>query len=677
MKEDRSDAPLRFLGLPPEELSRRGFDPARRIVPAWFCFRAVLAGQPDRCPIRVTARSQFKLFVNGESLLFGPCRGSRELAYVDELDVAPWLKPGENRLLLQVFSYPEQPGEEEGPYYCFGDSEGPAVAAAGRLGDRDLSDPAGWRIWLDGGQGFNRHGIFMLGCNETVDGALANPFLSPGRDEADTLPASVVQPRSYDDFGARKGRIFEPRPIPLPYRKEKHFPGWEERRFAPGSQERFVLDAGELTTAYFRIGFRGGRGARVTVTYAESRLVYDGEGKPVKGLRDDARGFIEGVRDEYTVGGDAEYEPFRFRTFRFVEIAVETAEEALTLLPRPYVETAYPFVNTKRPRFTDPKREKLYDVAFRTLQLCAHDAYEDCPYYEQLTYACDARLEILFTYAATDDLALPRQTIRLFGSSMQNSGLTQSRFPSRDEQTIPAFSLYYVLILTDYAEHTGDLEFLRPYVPLAERIVETFLGKRTASGMLAPQGYWDYFDWTLPWARQGMGSTPTAALDGESALQNLFFVYAVQRLCRLLPAFRRADLAEAYRSECEKLLALVEERCWDAGRGLYREGAFTEEYSQHTQIYAVLTGLAAGERARGIMEKALADKSLVQCSFMQGYYLFRALEAAGMYERTEALWQTWQDFIDLHCTTFPETPFSPRSDCHGWSALPLSEFKEG
>ena len=138
----------------------------------------------------------------------------------------------------------------------------------------------------------------------------------------------------------------------------------------------------------------------------------------------------------------------------------------------------------------------------------------------------------------------------------------------------------------------------------------------------------------------------------------------------------REDLARHYQAECEKLLALVEERCFVLERGLYKEGPATEEYSQHTQIYAVLAGLARGEKARALMEKVLADKSLIPCSFMQGYYLFRALEKAGMYHCTEPLWQTWQDFLDLHCTTFPETPYDPRSDCHGWSALPLWEFAE-
>ena len=677
MSDSRPIPEKQFLGVPAEVLVREGYDPARRIVPAWFGFRSAMKTVPERCPVQIAARSQYKLFVNGESVLFGPCRSAEEIACFDTLDIAPYLQAGENRLVLQVFSYPREPEEEEGPYYCFGDSEGPAVSLEGELGEKDPRDPESWRVWLDRGQGFNRHQVFMLGSNETVDGALAlgNPFFRPEWEEKELLPVTAVQPRSYDPFGARKGKIFQPRPIPLLYRKEKSFPHWREETFPPRTERSFVLDAGELTTAYFRIGFRGGKGARVTLTYAESYFQKDENGWPFKGVRDDPGGFLQGVRDEYTVGGDTVYEPFRFRTFRFVLVTVETGDEALTILPRPYVETAYPLVNSKKPAFDDPKKEKLYDVAFRTLQLCAHDTYEDCPYYEQLQYACDGRLEILFTYAATEDLDLPRQAIRLFGSSMQLSGLTQSRFPSRDQQTIPAFALYFILMLEDYVDHTGDAAFAAPYIPLAEQILETFLRKRSESGMLAPQGWWDYFDWTPEWAREG-GSTPTAALDGESALQNLFFVYAARSLCRLLPGYHRGELAAHYEEECGKLLRLVEERCWDEERGLYREGAFTGEYSQHTQIFAVLTGLASGERAKAIMEKTLEDKSLVQCSFMQSYYLFRALEKAGMYDRTEALWQTWQDFIDLHCTTFPETPFSPRSDCHGWSALPLTEFAE-
>lgn len=507
-----------FIGLSPETMAAAGVDPARQIVPAWFGFRTTVDTLPTSCPVEVSGRSQFKLFVNGESILFGPCRGVKEVAYYDTLDIAPWLKEGENRILMQVLSYPENPPmfdrASQGPNYCYGDNGGPAVSLDGKIGDRDPGEPENWKVWIDEGMGFNGYAVFLLGANEVVDGekSLANPLLGDNWSDSRLLAAAHVQPMTYDPFGCRHGKVFEPRPIPLLYRKEKSFPDWQKRTIPAHSSESFVIDAGELTTAYFRVGFEGGKGAKVQLMYAESYFQKDAEGKAYKGVRDDASGYIDGVYDEYTVGGDAVYEPFRFRTFRFVKITVETADEPLTVTPKAYIETAYPLKNTKKPRFGDKKKEKLYDVAFRTLQLCAHDTYEDCPYYEQLMYACDTRLEMLFTYAATDDIELPRQAIRLFGSSLQNNGFTQARFPSREDQIIPMFSLYFVLMLEDYAEHTGDLDFVRPYIPTAERIVETFLSKRCASGLIAPQGYWDYFDWTQAWAEKNIANTPTAVL---------------------------------------------------------------------------------------------------------------------------------------------------------------------
>lgn len=670
-------AKKRFIGIRMQDLEMKGYNPSKVIVPAWFGFHSQVEQVPEHCEIEVTGRSQFKLFINGTGILFGPCRSNKEVAYYDTIDIAPYLVAGENRVILQVLSYPEHPDDaiNEGPNYCYGDNGGPAVSVEGRIGDTDSGQPENWYAWVDESMHFNADGIFLVGSMEVVDGAClaGNPLFAACWDTEKLLRPVVVQDITYDLYGGRRGKIFMPRPIPLLYRKEKTFPDWREQVIAPGQEVRFVLDAKELTTAYFRIGFEGGRGAKVRMMYAESYYHKDENGKVYKGVRDDTSGYIDGVYDTFTVYGDSVYEPFRFRTFRFIEIRVKTQDEALKIVPQPYVETAYPLKNTKRPSFTDPAKEKLYDVAFRTLQLCAHDTYEDCPYYEQLQYACDTRLEILFTYASTDDTMLPARAIDLFASSLQNNGFTQSRFPSRLEQIIPSFALHFVLMLEDYVQATGDYEYIRKYIPTAERIVETFLSKRCEDGLLAPQGYWDFFDWTKEWSEP---STPTAAIDGESALQNLFFVYAVQSLVRLLPKYGRSDLAGEYEKECGRILALVEKLCFVPQRGLYKEGPATEEYTQHTQIYAVLTGLVKGEQAKALMEKVLTDTTLVQCSFVQKYYLFRALEKVGMYDRTEELWKDWQEFIDLHCTTFPETPFDPRSDCHAWSALPLLEFAE-
>jgi len=667
---------MRFLAAGEAAMAEKGMNPSRQIVQAWFGAEAFLNQVPEHCPVKVTGRSQFKLFVNGEALLFGPLRSRQNTSYYDELDLASHLKPGNNHLLMQVLSYPEHPVDpsQAGPNHCYGDDNGPAIAMQGCLGDVDLSLPDSWYFYLDESMRFNDYEIVLMGATEIVDGAekRKNPLLKEVW-ESDLLCHPVAESAvDFDSYGVRQAKTVLPRPIPLLYRKEKRFSDWEECTIPATSREEYVLDAGELTTAYFRIGFSGGTGSRVQITYAESYYLQK-DGQRYKGVRDDSTGFIDGVCDSYIVeGGDTVYEPFRFRTFRFVRLTIETSCEALTVRPLPYVETAYPLENRFYPNFSDSKKERLYRVALRTLQLCMHDTYEDCPYYEQLMYTCDTRLEMLFTYECSGDTRLAAHCIDLFASSLLENGLIQSRFPSREMQIIPMFSLYFILMLEDYLKESGDEKRIARHLPVAEKIVETFLGKRCADGLIAPQGYWDYFDWTEAW--EDRHGTPTAALHGASAIQNLLFVYALQSLIRMLPRFHRESLAQVYEKEAEKILTLVRQTCFDEARGLFREGPDTYEYSQHAQIFAVLTGLVTGEAAARLMEKVLEEKDLIPCSFVQKFYLFRALEQTGLYHRTEELWPAWEEYLDLHCTTFPETPFNPRSDCHAWSALPLYEF---
>jgi hypothetical protein len=108
--------------------------------------------------------------------------------------------------------------------------------------------------------------------------------------------------------------------------------------------------------------------------------------------------------------------------------------------------------------------------------------------------------------------------------------------------------------------------------------------------------------------------------------------------------------------------------------GLYQDGPGVEEYSQHCQVWAVLTGAIEGKAAKELIIKSLEDKTLAQCSVAMAYYLFRAIENTGLYECTKQLWQPWRDMLSNNLTTCVEDPVSQRSDCHAWGSIALFEL---
>lgn len=59
-------------------------------------------------------------------------------------------------------------------------------------------------------------------------------------------------------------------------------------------------------------------------------------------------------------------------------------------------------------------------------------------------------------------------------------------------------------------------------------------------------------------------------------------------------------------------------------------------------------------------------KPTAQCSVAMGYYLFRAMEKAGIYEKTECQWDLWRNMVRNHLTTCVEDGVKERSDCHAW-----------
>ena len=99
----------------------------------------------------------------------------------------------------------------------------------------------------------------------------------------------------------------------------------------------------------------------------------------------------------------------------------------------------------------------IFQIGWRTARLCAVDTYMDCPYYEQLQYIGDTRIQALISYYNSGDDRLARHAIDMMSFSRLPEGITQSRYPTNNIQIIPPFSLLWIGMVSDYYKYTLDL----------------------------------------------------------------------------------------------------------------------------------------------------------------------------------------------------------------------------
>ena len=215
----------------------------------------------------------------------------------------------------------------------------------------------------------------------------------------------------------------------------------------------------------------GGKGSKVTLSYAESLFHAPGDGGVPndKGNRDEVEGKVFfGYKDVFLPDGGQQrsLSSLWCRTFRYIELSVETRDEPLVINDLHGVYTGYPFVKTSTFDATGhPELESILDIGWRTARLCAHETYVDCPYYEQLQYAGDVRLQLLVSMFNSPDDRLVRNAITQLSHSLSSNGLTMSRFPSREDQFIPTFSLWWLGMLSDYWMYRGEEAFIKPMLP--------------------------------------------------------------------------------------------------------------------------------------------------------------------------------------------------------------------
>ncbi|HYU53666.1 MAG TPA: hypothetical protein VEK37_12020 [Gemmatimonadaceae bacterium] len=647
-----------------------------------------LTAVPARFVVHVSADNRYRLYVNGLPISSGPQRSDVTHWRYETLDLAPHLHAGRNVIAALVWNWgaarPVAQHSHRTGFLLQGN--GPVEAALVNTG-------TGWKLLRNAAYApivittTSMGNYYAAAPGDSLDGS-RYPWgweRADYVDDAWSSPVIVgrVQRRAIPpgEYGEVSGWQLEPRSIP-PMEERVERLAHVRRAIGLQTDSLFLQGAGDLviparttaailldeshtTNAYPVLETSGGAGSLVRLTYAEALIDSAGH----KGNRNEIEGrTIKGVHDVFLPDGGAHrrFTSLYWRSFRYIQMDITTADEPLRVHDLHGIFTAYPFVPRGRFASDLPWLTQMWRMNWNGARIGAFETYMDTPYWEQLQYIGDTRVQSLISLYVAGDDRLMRQAIEHFDLSRIPEGLTTSRYPSALTQIIPPFSLIYVAMVHDFFLHRNDPAFVRKRLAGVRGILDWFGRHVDRTGMLGPMPYWNYVDWTPRWDR----GVPPGADDGHSTTISLLYVYALQRAAELEEGSGTREVGVAYRAHADAVLAAVRARAWDSARGLFRDAPDTAAYSQQTNVLAILVDAVPIAAQRALMERVLADSTLTPASYYFSFYVLEALRKAGLGDRYIERLAPWQKMLQLGLTSTPENPEPTRSDTHAWAAHP-------
>lgn len=652
---------------------------------------------PSSFVVNVSADNRYKLFVDGKLISLGPARGDVLHWRFETVDIAPYLSPGKNVIASIVWNY---------------GGVGPLAQMSYRTGfilqgnlpaEAVINTDHTWKCVKDGGYGQLRPrviGYYAASPGESLDMSKNdNGWREADYDDSSWLNAAEIShgdPKGILTFDS--GWMLVPSPIPaMEMRRERvrkvreavgvNVPAGFLSGDAPftvpaNAVAKVILDQTHLTDAYPTLVFGGGKGAVISLKYAEalySRQTGGPSSQPrlYKGNRNEVAGKIFiGLEDKIVSDGspNQSFTSLWWRAYRYIQLEVRTGSDPLTIKDIYGTYTGYPFKFNARFESSDSVLEKILKVGWRTARLCAFETYMDCPYYEQLQYVGDTRIQALVSYFNSGDYRLAKNAINLINDSRIAAGLTESRYPSSAMQLIPTFSLWWIGMLHDYWMYTPDSAFVKRMLPGERQVLSFFHRYQRKDGSLKGVPYWDFTDWvdSRGWDH---GVAPIGK-DGSSSILDLQLLWAYELAGQMENRLGMRAYAGLYHVRALQLKRTILKKYWDGTREEIADTPQKELFSQHANALAILTGVVSGKKALSLGRRILTDTTLAQATIYFKYYVNRALVKAGLGGDYLDWLGIWKENLKDGMTTWGETSNLKytRSDCHGWGSSPNIEF---
>ena len=304
-------------------------------------------------------------------------------------------------------------------------------------------------------------------------------------------------------------------------------------------------------------------------------------------------------RGEYALEG---FEPIAFKCARV--LAVGGAAEVTAPAIRTY---ASPSADRASFKASDPALEKIFNAARRSYAANAVDCFNDCPIRERAGWLGDT----FFTGRASKWLTGSAQNEGLFlenflmpeayGAEPKFRGLVPAVWPvdlMADACFIPNWDFWFVLELEEFLERGGDMALVQAFRPKVMDVIGWFDRHLNSDGLLEKLPGWVFVEWSMA----------NDLVQDVNYPSNMMYAKMLDAIARL---YARPDLA----ARAAKVRETVRRQSLTAD-GWYCDNAVRQadgalelsgERTEICQYYAFFTGVADKERDALLWKRLVED----------------------------------------------------------------------
>ncbi len=421
--------------------------------------------------------------------------------------------------------------------------------------------------------------------------------------------------------------------------------------------DHILVDLGREVAGYPDLEFTSPCEQELLITYGEHLEI--GKVSRLIGGRDFSFEF------KAKKGENKWFSPLRRLACRYLEVYFK---EPITPAYIGMQHVYYP-VTEKSRVFGDDLFQRIYDTSVRTMRLCMHEHYEDCPWREQALYALDSRNQMLFGYYAFKETEYPRSNLLLINQGLRPDGLLSICFPAGKDHPIPSFSLAYILEVCEYVKYTGDTSMIEKTKNTISTILATLEQHKGACGLIhaLPYPYWNFYEWSEGNSNgyQISRKSTDPYVEDFDLILNALYVYVV--------SLYNKTAGTSY--DTESIKSAIHKELYDSERGLYKISTNGTLFGQLGNALAILAGLGTPSLAKAV---ASCD-GLTPATLSMKPFVYDALLSSGEEYKAfvlEDIKTVYKKMLDYGATSFWETErgwedFSKAGSlCHGWSASP-------